>query len=394
MAVKPPKFFELDINLQKIYASFMFLGLIAFVVTVIHDPIRAWSSYLVSLFYFISLALGGVFFTSLQHLTKASWSVGLRRVPESCINFLKPSFLLTIVFLILGSYYLYEWMHVDIVKKDYLLQHKQSYLNVPFFFTRVIISFVLWLLLGYKMLSNSLKQDETGDVQLTKKNVILSVLFILIFTITFSIFSIDMLMSLEPHWFSTIIGVYTFAGLFQSSLAAFILILLYLMKKGYLDQIVTVNHLHDLGKFLFGFTVFWAYIAFSQFMLIWYANIPETSFYYLTRTTGSWVWVSLFLILFKFVIPFFALLPRWAKRTPSYLGGVCILILFTQYVDIYWLVYPSFYDHLVFGLSEVIIFLGFLGVFLWSILTFFQKQSLIPLKDPRLKESISHEVNY
>ena len=394
MSIKTGKSFELSSNLQKIYATFMFLGLIAFAVTVMSDPVRAWSSYLVCLFYFVSLALGGVFFTAIQHLTKAGWSVGIRRVPESCINFLKPSVLLALIFLALGAFHLYEWMHIEEVQKDYLLQHKKGYLNIPFFVIRVIVSFALWIFLGYKMLSNSLKQDETGDTSLTKKNVTLSVIFIFTFAITFSTFSIDMLMSLEPHWFSTIIGVYTFAGLFQSSLAGFILILLYLMKKGYMESVANVNHLHDLGKFLFGFTVFWAYIAFSQFMLIWYANMPETSFYYLARTTGPWVWVSLFLILFKFVVPFFALLPRWAKRTPSYLASVSVLILFTQYVDIYWLVYPSFYDTVVFGLSEIVIFLGFLGVFLWSILSFFKKQNLVPLKDPRLKESLSHEVNY
>ena len=389
-----PKF-EAPKSFKTLYSVFMFLGLMGFVFTLISDPQRAWSAYLVSFFYFVSLALGGAFFTSIQHLTKAGWSVGIRRIPEAFMVFLKPGFGLALIFLGLGSLHLYEWMNAELVGSDYLLQKKQGYLNLPFFTVRVLGSFIVWILLASKILLNSTKQDQTGDVELTKKNVKLSVIFILFFALSFTFFTVDLLMSLEPHWFSTMIGVYAFAGLFQSSLAAFILVLFYLMKQGHLKDIVSSHHIHDLGKFLFGFTVFWAYIAYSQFMLIWYANLPEESFYYLTRTTGPWIGVSLFLIIFKFIVPFFALLNRWSKRDPRHLSAVCILILFTQYVDIYWLVYPSFYKtEIVFGLSEIVIFLGFLGVFLWSVSSFLTKNNIIPIRDPRLEESLKHEVTY
>ena len=393
--IRQEKPFKPSQKMHSLYSIFMFLGLVGLALTLIVDTQRAWSGYLVSLFYFLLLALGGLFFTSVQHITRAGWSVSIRRIPEAFITFLKPGALFCLIFLVLGAIHLYEWLHYDAVQKDALLQHKASYLNLWFFVTRVVVFFALWIILGYKMLNNSLKQDETGDPKLSEKNVPISVIFLLVFALTFSLFSVDIIMSLEPHWFSTIIGVYTFSGMFQSSLAAIILVLFYLLKSNHLKSFVSLDHIHDLGKFLFGFTVFWAYIAFSQFMLIWYANLPEESFYYLHRMSGPWAWVSLSLILFKFVVPFFALLPRWAKRTPRHIISVCVLILVMQYVDVYWMVYPTFYrEELTFGLSEITIFLGFLGAFLWAISSFFKKHSLVPIRDPRLSESTQHEVTF
>ena len=203
-------------------------------------------------------------------------------------------------------------------------------------------------------------------------------------------------MSLEPHWFSTVFGVYSFAGLFQSFLACFILIIIYLRKKSYLkDTIVNANHLHDLGKFLFGFTIFWAYIAFSQYLLVWYANLPEEAVYYLHRSQNDWVWVSAALILFKFIVPFIYLLPRWAKRDESSLVVMSVLILIMQYIDIYWMVYPSYdVEHVHFGWIELGVLIGFIGLFLYPVVHFLSSHPIVPLKDPRAKESNSHVVTY
>jgi hypothetical protein len=189
--------------------------------------------------------------------------------------------------------------------------------------------------------------------------------------------------------------VYCFGGLFQSTIAMMILVILYAQKKGLLTGYVNENHMHDLGKILFAFTIFWAYIAYSQYMLIWYSNLPEETIFFLPRVEGAWAMVSVALIMFKFVVPFFALLSRRSKRHMPTLAAVSVLILIMQFVDIYWLVYPNYNaKELVFGLPEILIFAGFAGVFLFSVTRFLSKHPVIPYKDPRIHESLHHHVVY
>jgi hypothetical protein len=200
-------------------------------------------------------------------------------------------------------------------------------------------------------------------------------------------------MSLDPHWFSTMFGVYTFAGLFQSTIAMMSIFAVWLKRRGFTTGFFNENHLHDLGKLLFAFTVFYAYIGFSQFMLIWYANVPEETFFYLERGHGSWMGVSLSLLVFKFIVPFLLLLPRAAKRDEGHMIRVASLILVMQFVDIYWLVSPVFNkagaNVPVWGIG---IFIGFLGLFVWSVTRFFEKNNIVPIKDPRLHETLSHHI--
>ena len=167
------------------------------------------------------------------------------------------------------------------------------------------------------------------------------------------------------------------------------------MHKGLLNGLVNENHLHDLGKYLKGFSVFYAYIGFSQFMLIWYANLPEETFFYLNRAAGGWMIASWSLLIFKFAVPFLLLLPRWAKRTPAHLVAVSVLVLFMEYIDIHWLVYPNFtMEEYLFSWQEVGVFLGFFGLFLWTVTGFLSRHSIVPIRDPRLEESIHHHVTY
>ena len=178
-------------------------------------------------------------------------------------------------------------------------------------------------------------------------------------------------------------------------MAIMILMIVYCMRKGLLTGYVTEDHLHDLGKFLFGFTVFWAYIAYSQYMLMWYANLPEETIFYQPRVTGSWTWVSVALLMGKFVVPFLALLPRWAKRTPTHLVAVSVLILVMQYVDIYWLIFPNLSEtEVIFGIQEVLIFGGFAGAFMYCVTRFLNQNPIVPIKDPRINESLHHHVVY
>lgn len=379
-------------RLKTTYSVAIFLGLIILVASVMRNSERAWYSYLVSFFYVVSLALGGLFFTAIQHVTKAGWSVNVRRVAEALTSFL-PYAVVGALVLFIGGPKLYEWFHPSEMAKDPLLLHKSGYLNPTFFAIRLLLFFGLWLWFSKVMVGRSLAQDKTGDESLTHKQVGTAIGFLFSFAFSYSFFSVDTLMSLEPHWFSTIFGVYCFAGLFQSTMAFMILTILYLKKKGKLVGYVNENHLHDLGKFMFAFTVFWAYIAFSQYMLIWYANMPEETFFYLPRLSPGWVCVSVALLLFKFIVPFLALLPRWAKRTPAHLAVISILILIMQYVDIYWLTYPKLNsEKAIFGLPEVGGILFFGGLFLYAVSRFFSVNSVVAERDPRIHESLHHHV--
>jgi hypothetical protein len=392
--LQTPGVMNLPIKAKTIFSVLMFVGFVTFIVMLMNNPERAWHAYLTAFFYFVTLSLGGLFFTAIHHMTSAGWSVNVRRFSEAMTTFLPVAFIGAIALLVAGDY-LYSWLNPEIVAQDHLLQHKEPYLNRGFFWIRTILFFGIWLLFAKILVGRSLKVDETGDDNTTLSLMRPSVIFILLFALTYSLFSVDTLMALEPHWFSTIFGVYCFGGMFQSTMAFMILTILYFMKNGQLKGYVDENHLHDLGKYMFAFTVFWAYIAFSQYMLIWYANLPEETIFFMPRSHGSWMWVSIGLLVGKFVIPFFALLPRWAKRTPVHLAAVSIWILIMQYVDLYWLVYPNLnHDEVIFSFSEVLIFLGFAGAFLFTTTRFLSKHQIVPTKDGRVQESMHHHVVY
>ena len=381
-------------QLQSLSLGLMGIGVVTFAFMLFKNSDRAWHAYLAGYFFFFVIAIGGLFFAAVQHLTKAGWSVNVRRFAEAFTAYL-PVAGVGALLLVIGGPKLYEWMHKSEVAHDALLAHKSGYLNTPFFAIRILVFFVLWLLYRSKLVGFSLEQDKTGDDSLTHRAVTWSTSFMLVFALSFSMFSVDLLMSLQPHWFSTIFGIYCFGGLFQATMASMILLILHCRSRGMLDGYVDENHMHDLGKFLFAFTVFWAYIAYSQYMLIWYANLPEETIFYLPRVTGAWTYVSAGLILFKFIVPFLALLSRRAKRNMAMLTAVSVLILVMEYVDIYWLIYPNMNkSEVVFGLPEIFIFCGFAGVFLFTTLRFLSQHPIVPLKDPRIGESLHHHVVY
>jgi hypothetical protein len=381
-------------RMKTVYSVAIFLGVIVLAATMVRDSGRAWHSFVTSYFFFTSLALGGLFFASFNHVVKAGWSVNVRRIAEAFTAAL-PFVALGAIALFVGGPKLYSWMRPADVANDPLLQHKAGYLNATFFAIRLVVFVALWLWFAKVMVGRSLSQDKTRNDALTVKQTGTGIAFLLVFALSYTFFSIDALMSLAPHWFSTIFGVYCFAGLFQSTMAAVILFTLYLMKKGKLTGFVNENHLHDLGKFMFAFTVFWAYIAFSQYMLIWYANLPEETFFFMPRMEPGWVWVSIALLLFKFVVPFVALLSRWAKRSHGHLAAVSVLILVMQYVDFYWLVYPNFNEErAVFGLPEIGGIALFFGLFLFAVTRFLSRNQVVPIGDPRIEESLHHVVTY
>jgi len=386
--IKNPGPFKVSSGKTNLFIAMAVIGLAVLVGGVMVDAKRGWASVLLNHFFFLSLALGGLFIAAIQWLTGAMWSAPIRRISESFTAYL-PIVLLGFLAIIYGIPHIYEWSHPEIVKGDLMLEHKASYLNVTFFVIRNLIAIALWIFFAKKMVGNSTAQDANGDMVYTNRNKVLSPIFLIVFALSFTMSSFDLLMTLDPHWFSTMFGVYTFAGLFYSSLALTTIIAIILKRNGMLEGIVNANHLHDLGKFMFAFTIFWAYIGFCQFMLIWYANMPEETMYFMHRMEAKWIYVTVFLFFAKFMVPFFALLPRDAKRSESRLMKVAIWMLFAQWVDLLWLIQPEFFkEGPHFGWIEIAGFVGFGGVFCLMVSRFLSKHNVVAIKDPKLVQSV------
>lgn len=381
-------------TLKTISYALIAIGLLTFIVGLMKNQERMWASYLVAFFFFACLGIGGLFWCAIQNVANAGWSVSIRRYAEGATAYF-PVMIIASIVLAFGMKKLYPWANPDVVAITPVIQAKAFYLNIGAVLARMLIFGVGCWIFARVIIGNSLKQDQSGDDNLTLKSVRPSVIFLLFFALGFSLVSVDLLMSLLPTWYSTIFGVYCFAGLFQAFPAFLALVIIFMRRAGFVKGYVTVEHLHDVVKFEKAFTIFWAYIAFSQFMLQWYANIPEETEYYIMRSQNGWMAISLTLLFFRFVVPFLALLPRSAKRNENHVILVSILILVMQYLDIYWMVYPNFFEgHMAFGFWEVGVFAGFAGIFLAVLMNFYSKHSLVAVKDPRLNEALHHHVTY
>ncbi len=366
------------------------VGLILSILGWVLDADRFYHAYLTAFVFWTSIGLGGLFFTMLHHLVGARWSVVIRRISESIMMVL-PYMAALFIPALVGMHALYHWSHAEAVMHDPLLMAKSGYLNPTFFTIRTVFFFAIWSLLAIKLHGLSLKQDK-GDTQAIgdamRKT---SAWGMLLFAVTVTYAGYDWLMSLNPHWFSTIFGVYFFAGGLLSVIAFMTLIALALHRKGILTETITVEHYHDLGKLMFAFTVFWTYIGFSQYFLIWYGNVPEETVWYLARWEGSWKFVSMVILFGHFVLPFIALLFRFTKRTPASLWIIASWILLMHWVDMYWLVYPTLLEK---GASvtwiepATMLFIG--GLFLWAFWGRFARNPLVPVNDPKLAGSINH----
>lgn len=370
----------------------VFIGLIGVVFGLLKNPERMWTSYLVSFFFFASIASCAMFFLAVSYAAKAGWHTAIKRLAESFTAFY-PYMIVASIVLMFGFGYLYAWD--DPSQAHRMTGGKAIYLNPWFVTVRILMYGLGSLAFKHLLIGNSLKQDQTGDVELTHKNTKNAIGFIAFFAIFFTLFSIDLLMSLLPSWYSTIFGIYAFSGGLQATFALLAIVIVYFKNSKFVSGYITVEHQHDIGKFMKGFTIFWAYIAFSQFMLIWYANIPEETEFYLMRSHSGWLAVSLGLLIFRFIVPFLALLPREAKRNDANLVAVSVLVLIMQYVDLYWLVYPNFNDGVPqFGFLEIALFAGFAGLFITAVTKFLSKNNIVAIKDPRMHESVSHHVTY
>jgi hypothetical protein len=344
--------------------------------------------------FLISLGVGSLFLVSLEYLAGAVWSTPFRRISEFFSGII-PYLIILAIPLFFTLHDIFHWTNSGVVETDAVLKGKEAYLNIPFFIVRVILIFAVWTLFYFLITKRSRKQDETGDQGLTRTNIKLSTAFIFIFAFSITMASVDWMMSLEPHWFSTIFGVYYFSGTVWCALAALTLTAVLLKEKGFLLPGLKNDHYYSLGTMLFAFTAFWGYIAFSQYMLIWYADLPEETTWFFHRWEGGWIYASILLIIVHFIVPFFALLSFPAKTNPKRLKFVSIWVLFAHFFDLYWLIMPGMIQagrpysfswmDLVFPVAVV----GFVMIIFWKMTS---KYNLVPIKDPKLQRGLDYSL--
>ncbi|MCF7807000.1 MAG: hypothetical protein K9M49_05915 [Candidatus Marinimicrobia bacterium] len=367
------------------------LGLALTLLGVFMDRAQFFQAYLTSFTFLTTISLGGLFFVLIHHVTGAYWGIVLRRVAENLADTL-PLMALFMIPLFFGMHDLFHWTHEEAVAHDQILQWKQPYLNVGFFVVRNVLYFAVWIWLVRGLKTLSLKQDkgDSGNLVKMRRRAAGGVV---LFAFTVTGFGFDWLMSLDPHWYSTIFGVYVFSGGFWAALALLSLFTNMLRKSG-ADELITMEHTHDLGKFMFAFTAWWAYIGGAQYFLIWYGNIPEETIWFIHRWEHGWKAVSLFLILFHFIIPFVILAFRAAKRVPALIVSLAVLFLVMHYTDHFWMINPVFNDHhLHVSWMHLTALLGMGGVYLWWFFFNSSKHPIVVMNDPKLEKSIKHIVH-
>jgi hypothetical protein len=353
------------------------------------DPQRSMYGYLFAFVCVLSIALGCMFFVIIQHLTRAGWSVAVRRVAEFAMTAM-PLFAILFLPIAFLAGDMFPWSHIE--AGDHALENKAPYLNMTFFMIRSGIYLFVWVVLGWWFYKISVEQDDGTKPQNTRKLWATSAPAIIFYALTVTFASVDWLMSLQPHWYSTIFGVVFFAGCFLAGLAFMTLVLLGLQSAGALRESVTLEHYHDLGKLMFAFIVFWAYVSFSQFMLYWYANIPEETEFYMHRLEHGWQWVSYAIPVTNFIVPFLFILSRHVKKNKVALACFCVYLLVVHCLELFWLVMPNAGEH---GgslrLGDLTALLGVFSLFLAWVAYLVSRRNIVAIGDPKLKESLAFE---
>jgi hypothetical protein len=371
------------------------IGAVTIILGLITDHKTTWASWLIANYYFLSLAMGGAFFLVLQSISQSGWSSAFKRVSEAMMSYI-PFAALFFLLLWFGMKDLYQWTHSDIVALDPVLQHKSSFLNVPFFFIRMVLYFTLWIVFSRILRRISLQEDALdpsdsgGIMALFAKTELYSKIFIFILAVTFSLSAIDWIMSVDVKWYSTIFALKNMVAAFLHGISILALIVFILHKKGYFP-FFNKYHLHDFARYIFMFSSIWGYFWFAQFMIIWYGNIPEETVYFSERWKEGWKVLFFLEIGLNWFIPFMVLLPVKASRNMTLITIVIIFLIIGQYVDLFVQVIPGTTGAFRFGWISAGTFLGFAGLFALVVATALGKAKLIPPNHPYLEESINHK---
>jgi hypothetical protein len=365
-------------------------GVLCYVLGYLVDARHAAFVHVVNFLFLTSVGVGALFLIALEYIAGAVWSVPMRRVNEFLAALIPIAALMALP-LFFHLHELFPWANAETVAHDEIIKGKEPFLNVNFFTIRFVVIFGLWTLFFYLFTRNSLKQDFEKDQKHTRFNIGLAAAFIPIFAIGLTLIAIDWAMSLEPHWYSTIYGVYYFSGIVLSGVASATYIIVKLHEHGYFPQLRR-DHFYSLGTLMFVFVNFWAYIAFSQFLLVWYANLPEETSWFIARWKNGWEYVSVLLIVVHFAVPYFMLLSQDSKMNLKILKYMSLWVLFAHLLDLYWLVMPSFSTSPVLGWMEVSFPLFIVGLvivmFGWKI----KRRNLIPVGDPKLGRGLDFRL--
>ena len=372
---------------RKTMLALVAAGVGAFIVGLLFDSHRVWPALLLGSFFVLTLALGAMVFLCIHHVSNAGWSAAIRRVPEAMMMYL-PLGAAALLVTFFGRHEIYEWSH-GLTHSSEAMKSKAAFLNSPFFYGRMVVVLALWILFAFLLWRESRKQDSDAELRHTTRSKKISAVFLALFALTFSLASFDWLMSIEAEFYSTIYAFYNFSGLFLGGIAALTLVVIALRRRGLLREIGE-EHLHNLGKMIFGFSTFWAYLWLSQYLLIYYANIPEETVYYIRRTaTPGWQTVFYLNLLLNWIAPFVLLLPRRAKRSESMLAVVSVIVLAGHWLDLYQMIFPATGATSIPTLIDLALVAGFLSLFVLVIANRLRQMSMVPAHDPYLRESLS-----
>jgi hypothetical protein len=380
---------------------------------------RTFANLLLMGYYFVSVCMFGVCFCAIQYIAQAGWSASILRVPQAFVKLLPVAGVILLVIISAGIFithtskdetgqqavlpYLYKlWAIKGVttpgsINYDAVIAGKSHYLNLPFFFIRLVGYLTFYSLLGHLLVKYSLNEDKLGGMYNYRKSVTTACVFMVLFGFTVPLFAFDVIMSLEAHWFSTLFGWYNLSGFLVTGFTILTLTIIYLKEAGYL-QWVNENHLHTLGKQIFGFSIFWTYLWFVQLLLIWYSNLPEEVVYFYKRWEPEfkfWFWLNMTI---NFCVPLFVIMSRDSKRKLKAVKVTCIILIAGHWLD-YWLMImpgttgPQSHWYTEIGLIEVSVFIGFTGLFIYLVLNSLSKfQTLAPKNHPFLEESLHHHI--
>lgn len=376
------------------------LGLVVCAIGFAVDRDHFFRAYLIAYMFWLGIALGSMGLMMVHHLSGGAWGMVIRRIFEASSRTLP---ILAVLFLpiLFGMQELYPWAHADHVAHDAVLQHKSLYLNAPFFVVRAVIYFAAWNLLAWLLNRWSMDQDR-GDDAATRRMQRLAGGGLVLYALTITFASIDWVMSLNPHWFSTIFGFLFMGGQGLAALAFTVIVAAVLSRTEPMKRVYNVGHFHDLGKLMLAFVMLWAYFNFSQYLIIFSGNLAEEIPYYIARTTNGWQYLALILVIFHFALPFVLLLSRDLKRNSSRLIVVAVGVLLVRVFDLFFLVSPEFASsgvnlhllpegqatHLFVHWLDIAAPIGIGGVWVWLFLTQLAGRPLLPIRDPHLAEAL------
>jgi hypothetical protein len=361
-----------------------------------NDSVRASYNLIIAFMWLFSIGFGSLFLIALEHIVGADWSVPFRRITEilAGVLFIVPILSLPLFF---NLDQVFVWLSPQIVEADKYIKGKAPYLNQSFFVIRNIVIFGIMILFYLLLAGRSFRQDKSPNPKSSKLSAKFSALFMPLFAICITVVGMDWLMSLEPKWFSTIFGVYYFAGSVLATLSVLTFIVVTLVENGYLSKYISEDHFYNLGALMFAFTNFWAYIAFSQFLLIWYANIPDETMWFMDRSNGGWMVMSLGLIFIRFAIPYLMLVTRPSKSNPFRLKIIAVWVFLAHYYDLYWVIMPEYAKRNgvtgpEFGISELSTPFLVIGAIILVLSIFSRNRNLMAVNDPKFKKSLEFHL--